>query len=758
MKHRGGLVATGLVAAMVAVTLISSKIGNGSSAVSEKTATATSQPTDGEKTTDVATARSAPAITLLPPSAQAQLRRCPWLSPARSVATRVNELLAAISPRDEAAMLHLLRVGTNGVPYQGYTAAIPALCIPTITEQDGAAGVAMGFHQVTQLPAPIADAAAFDPTLAASYGGVIGAEDAAKGVDLALSPTINIDRSPLWGRSYESLGEDPYLTASLAVPLVNGIQSHRVVSVVKHFAAYNQETMRGTLEDNSVVSERAMREVYLPAWSSVVQLANPGAVMCSYNLINGVPACQNEDLLQNILRNEWGFSGFVRSDCGSVYNQSQAMAVGVSQVKCTTLYDPDTLAAAVKAGQLSKASLDSLARPLFTVLFQYNLIASPHPLNPEADVTSAAHSAVALATNNEGAVLLKNTGSLLPLNFNSVSSLALIGAQDATPMPAGFGAVRVAPTHPVSVLSALRARLGDRLHYDRGADIQDAVALASHAQVAIVVVSDTEAEGRDRVNLQLPGLQNQLIEAVAAANPRTIVVLETGSAVLMPWLAKTPAVLETWYPGETAGTSLVSLLSGDVNPSGKLPVSFPTSESAMPDNTPATFGGVGGKTLYNDGVEVGYRWYDSRPGTVAFPFGYGLSYTKFHYSDLRITADNADGVSLQTTVSNAGKVAGTDVVQCYLGSPAAAGEPPRQLRGFQRVALDPGQSKTIQMHLTPGDMAQWSETSHSWIITAGLYRVWVGDGSDLANLPLSQTFSLRSGALGVNSGPGPSTN
>ncbi len=255
-----------------------------------------------------------------------------------------------MTPRDEAVMLHLLKVGTNGVPYQGYTPAIPSLCIPIITEQDGAAGVAMGFHGVTQLPAPIANAAAFDPTLAGDYGSVIGAEDAAKGVDMALAPTINIDRSPLWGRSYESLGEDPYLTASLAVPLVNGIQSHRVVAVVKHYAAYNQETKRGTLQDDSVVSERALREIYLPAWSSVVQLADPGAVMCSYNLVNGTPACENEDLLQNVLRDEWGFSGFVRSDCGSVYDEKAAIAAKVSQVKCTALYNADTLAAAVKTG------------------------------------------------------------------------------------------------------------------------------------------------------------------------------------------------------------------------------------------------------------------------------------------------------------------------------------------------------------------------------------------------------------------------
>jgi beta-glucosidase len=662
----------------------------------------------------------------------------------------VNQLTAAMSPLEEATMLHLLRVGTGGVPYQGFTPAIPRLCIPLITEQDGSAGVAMGFRGVTQLPAPIADAAAFDPALAASYGGVIGAEDAAKGVDMALAPTINIDRSPLWGRSYESLGEDPYLTASLAVPLVDGIQGHRVVAVVKHMAVYNQETKRGTLQDDAMVSEQALREIYLPAWSAVAQRANPGGVMCAYDLINGTPSCENLNLLQTVLHREFGFIGFVRSDCGSVYHEGAAMASGVSQVKCSPFYNPQTLAAAVGTGQLSKATLDSLARPLLTVLFRFNLIAAPHQLTPKAVVTSPAHEAVALATDNEGAVLLKNSGGLLPLDLNRLSSLALIGPGEATPMPAGFGAVRVRPTDPVAGYDALRSRLGNRLLYSDGSNIPAAADLARRAQVAVVVVYDVESEGRDRLALQLPGTQDRLIEAVEAANPRTVVVLETGSAVLMPWLSRTPALLETWYPGQTAGTSLVDLLSGAVNPSGKLPVTFPASAAAMPDSTPATFGGVGGQTRYTDGVAVGYRWYDEQGVQPAFSFGYGLSYTQFRISNLQVAGTPSTGISVAATVSNTGRVAGTDVVQCYVGAPASTGEPPRQLRGFQRVKLAPGQSSTVRLRLTASDLAQWSDSANSWIITPGTYRIWVGDGSDLANLPLSTNVSVAGAVLGVN--------
>ena len=687
---------------------------------------------------------------------------CPWLDAHTPVATRVDELLEAMTPLEEATLLHLLQYNP-AERYEGYTPAIPGLCIPALTEQDGAAGVASGFvgagqsrfAGVTQLPAPIADAAAFDPTLARQYGDVIGSEDAAKGIDLALSPTINLDRSPLWGRSYETLGEDPFLTATLAVQLVQGIQGNRVVSVLKHFAVYNQEFNRATPLDDAVVSDRALHEMYLPGFSAAVQVGHVGSIMCSYNLINGVPACQSSELLDAILRGDWHFDGFVRSDCGSVYNQAAAMAVGVSQVKCTTLYDPHAIAAAVHDGQLARSELDGLARPLLTVLFDYDLIADPHPLTPDRVATTSAHRAVALQTNDEGAVLLKDQHDALPLDLAGLSSVALIGADGATPTPAGFGAMWVNPTDPVTTEAALAAVLGPRLHYYDGADPTTAAALARRASVAVVVVHDYEAERRDRPNLELPGNQNALVSAVAAANRRTIVVLETGSAVLMPWLADVPAVLETWYPGETAGTALVDLLSGRVDPSGKLPVTFPSRESpqAMPDATAATFGGIDGKTNYADGIDVGYRWYQVNSVTPLFSFGYGLSYTRFRFSNLRAAIEPNGGVDLRATVSNVGSVAGADVVQCYVGFPASASEAPRQLKGFTRVNLAPRQSATVSLALTSGDLGVWDMAANSWVVPGGTYHLYVGDGSDLANLPLTTTVSLAAQSLGVDSGP-----
>jgi beta-glucosidase len=431
------------------------------------------------------------------------------------------------------------------------------------------------------------------------------------------------------------------------------------------------------------------------------------------------------------------------------------MTAGVSQVKCTRLYSAQAMAAAVTEGQLAKSELDGLARPLLSVLFHYDLIANPHPLTTNQVATTPAHRAVARLTNAEGAVLLKNNRNLLPLDLTHIPSVALIGPGRGTPMPVGLGAMHVTASNPIAAEPALSAVLGGRLHYYDGADIRTAAAVARLSTVAVVVVSDLEEERHDRTTLTLPGNQNALVAAVAAANPRTIVVLETGSAVLMPWLSSVPALLETWYPGETAGPALVDLLSGKVNPSGKLPVSFPTAESpgAMPDATASTFGGVDGQVLYADGLDVGYRWYEANQVQPLFPFGFGLSYTRFQFSTIKATPTSSGGVAVQATVTNVGPVRGTDVVQTYLGIPGDPSEAPRQLRGFSMVDLAPKQSKTVSFTLAAGDLATWDTAATSWVVGGGTYRIFVGDGSDLANLPLATTVQVKAASLGADSGP-----
>ena len=706
--------------------------------------------------------RAAGDADLATSASPSQLAACPWLNSKLSAPKRTSLLMAAISPLDEAKILHLYWGGSPANPYEGLSPAIPSLCIPAITEQDGSGGVASGwrttaghFGGVTQLPAPIADAAAFDSALAGSYGQVIGSEDAAVGVDVALAPTINIERSPLWGRAYESLGEDPFLTASLATPLINGIQSQRVVAVVKHYAAYNQETSRGTLRDDSIVGDQTLHEIYLPAWSASVQQAHPGGVMCAYDLINGTPSCQSQQLLQTQLRGAWGFAGFVRSDCGSIFNQADAFAAGVSQVKCTPLYQPADIAAAVAGGQLPRPELDALVKPLLTTLFKFDLIAAPHPLRPDADASSAADQSVALRTDNEGAVLLKNNG-LLPLSLPGTGTIALIGANGGTPMPAGYGAMRVKADDPTTALDALQAA-GSRVAYTNGAVIPVAARLAREASVAIVVVHDVEAEGVDALSLALPGNQDALVRAVAAANPRTIVVLETGAPVDMPWLSSVAAVLETWYPGQSAGTSLVQLLGGQISPSGKLPVSWPVVGGPRPDASTAEFGGNGGPTYYDEGLNVGYRWYEATGAKPQYPFGYGLSYTSFRYSALHIASGPRGGYTVSATVTNTGRRSGADVAQCYVGYPPATGEPPRQLRGFQRVMLAPGKRAQVRFAITRGDLATWAGAPGSvgtWSVGAGRYDVYVGDSSDPAGLPLHSTLNPGAAQLGPASGPG----
>jgi beta-glucosidase len=696
------------------------------------------------------------------PVTPSQLAACPWLSPKLPAGNRASLLLAALTPLQEASLLHLYWGGSTANPYEGLSPAIPSLCVPAITEQDGAGGVASGwkttaghFDDVTQLPAPIADAAAFDTSLAGSYGQVVGEEDAAVGVDVALAPTINLERSPLWGRAYESLGEDPYLTGSLSVPLIDGIQSQRVVAVVKHFAAYNQETARGTVHDNVIVSDRALHEIYLPAWSTAIQQAHPGGVMCAYDLINGVPSCESQQLLQDQLRGVWGFAGFVRSDCGSVFNESAAFEAGVSQVKCTPLYQPAEIATAIADGQLPKAELDGLVKPLLATLFKFDLIAASHPLRPDADVSTPADQSVALRTDNEGAVLLKNNG-LLPLSIPSTGAIALIGGNGGTPMPAGYGAMRVRASVPTTALDALEAA-GSRVAYTNGQVISVATRLAREADLAIVVVHDVESEGVDNNSLSLPGNQDALVTAVAAANPRTIVVLETGAPVYMPWLSSVAAVLETWYPGQVAGTSLVQLLAGQMNPSGKLPVSWPAAGGPRPDASKTEFGGGGGPTYYDEGLDVGYRWYEATGAKPQFAFGYGLSYTSFRYSGIHVASGPKGGFAVSATVTNTGRRPGVDVAQCYIGFPPSAGEPPRQLRGFQRVSLAPGKKARVRFTITRGDLATWAgdpETPGSWSVASGRYDVFVGNSSDLANLPLHASLTATASQLGPASGPG----
>jgi beta-glucosidase len=771
---------------------------------------------------------------------------CPWLSRSQPASQRVSLLLARMTLADKISM----------VSGAGNIAAIPRLCVPALNLQDGPNGVGDGLTGVTQLPAGVSLAATWDRSLAAEYGKVIGAEEHGKGKTVNLGPTVNIDRDPRWGRSFEAYTEDPFLNAATTVPEIEGVQSQGVMSQVKHFAVYNQETNRNTRADNAVVSARALHEIYLPAFWAATQRAKAASVMCAYSTINGQAACQNQYLLSTTLDQRWGFPGFVGSDFFATHSTVASANAGLDQEMPKAAYYGQALAAAVTSGQVAVATVNQMVTRILTQMFRFGDFNHPPGGSASATVTTPAHQAVSAAVAEAGTVLLKNDGGTLPLTASGGGSVAVIGpAASAAPADAGGGSAYVTSTFSVTPLQGLQAaagpgttvsytqglpadtslspipgsdltrtgtltapqtgtyvlalktigrkatlslngakilvnpglpptttysvgvslRAGQRYALqlsngsaasltwatpsDLGPGIARAVAAAKAAGTAVVVVSDdTESEATDRASLNLPSAQNELISAVAAANPRTVVVIDAGAPVVMPWISQVASVVDAWYPGESNGSALAAVLFGRVDPGGHLPVTFPVDLSQVSESSPAQFPGENGQVLYSEGIDVGYRYYDADEKTPLFPFGYGLSYTQFAYSELKITPRQVRGgspgpatarnqasgreMTVSATVTNTGRVAGSDVVQLYLGDPAAAREPPRQLKGFSKVTLRPGQSATVRFTVTGHDLSYWDDTANGWVVPAGQFGVYVGDSSALANLPLRGSFTV----------------
>ncbi len=796
---------------------------------------------------------------------------CPWLNESLSISQRVSMLMSQMTLADK--INEVTGAGTSE-PYVFYISAIPSLCIPAIGEEDGPVGVGDGLTGVTQMPAAVSLAATFDPSMATQYGQVVGSEEHAKGAMINLGPTINIDRDPRWGRSFEAYTEDPYLNSAMAVGYIDGVQSQGEMSMVKHYAVYNQETNRNTPADNAIVSERAEHEIYLPGFWAATNVAKAASVMCSYSTINGVPACQNQYLIGETLDQRWGFPGFVTSDYGATHSTLQSADAGLDQEMPSAAYYGSDLEAAVQAGEVSMATLNQMVSRILTEMFRFNEFNNPPTGSTSTVVTTPAHQAVSQDVAEAGTVLLKNSGNTLPLAASGGGNIAVIGpAASAQPDYTGGGSAYVTSTFSVSPLQGIQAAAGTgtSVSYTQGLPtdtsltpipstdltpaysptsyggtytgtltapetgtyvlafqnpcgcystvdlslngneilanpgtppvstysvgvnlvagqtytlqlsgggesanlswatpselapgIAQAVAAAKAAKTAVVVVSDdTETEAADRASLNLPSAQNELISAVAAANPHTVVVIDAGAPVVMPWINQVASVVDAWYPGESNGTALANVLFGNVDPSGHLPVTFPVDLSQVPASTPAEFPGVNGQVLYSEGIDVGYRYYDANNETPLFAFGYGLSYTSFSYSNLTVTPQQVQNgssnpgatscgcngqsgtqVTVTARVTNTGKVAGSDVAQLYLGDPAAAGEPPRQLKGFQRVTLQPGQSTTVRFTLSGHDLSYWDDTANGWVLPDGQYQVYVGDSSALANLPLHGGFTV----------------
>ena len=669
----------------------------------------------------------------------------PWCNTSLSADQRADLLLHALT---EAEKIRLLAGVTSS--HTGQTAAIPRVGLRSVFLTDDSKGVKQGL--ATALPIPMAVAASFDTHMADLAGAVIGDEAKHKGNDILLGPTVNIMRTPLGGRTFEAFGEDPYLVSHTAVPWIEGLQRQGVIAEVKHFCCNNQEGAPYSMEkmfSSSNLDERTLREIYLPGFEAAVKTAHVGSIMCAYNRVNEDWACENKHLLTDILRKEWGFKGVVVSDWQAQHNTVSAMRNGLDvEMPTPADYSASNINAALSAGLITQAEIDDHVRNLLRTLFAFGFMDRPAFANDDR-INFAKHEAIAMRMEERGMVLLKNNG-LLPLRAKKLRSIALIGPQ-ARRWENGSGTDDVKAERFDTPMSALRARVGSntKILYDDGSDTARAAATAKSAEVAVVFASDSEGEDREKVSPTVdgstptgtqPSNQTALINAVAAANKHTIVVLETGDPVVTPWRHDVAAMLEAWYPGEAGGGALVHVLFGDVDPGGRLPATFPASTTQYPTSGDPTASN-GPEVNYSEGVFVGYRWYDENHVTPAYPFGFGLSYTSFRYSGLRI-----EGTTVRMTVTNTGRRTGIAVPQLYLGLPSpsrSVKQPPRQLKGYRSVRLKPGQSMTVTFPLAPRAFSYWDVNANGWRIVKGCYGVYAGSSS--RDLPLRGVIS-RGGA------------
>jgi len=698
----------------------------------------------------------------------------PYKNPALPVDRRVEDLLARMTLQEKADMLS----GSGWMESQPNS----RLGIPAIKMADGPMGVRnwRGSSAVTNaastvpvtstaFPAGIGMASSWDPELVTRGARVIAQEVKAHGRDMILGPTVNINRVPLWGRNFEGYGEDPYLAARMGVAYIRGVQAEGVIPSVKHFAANNEEYERHRID--AKIDERTLHEIYFPAFKAAVEEAGVWAVMSAYNKVNGQWCAENPYLLTDTLRKRWGFRGFVISDWGSTYSTAATINAGMDlempggepmrlwASKPETMRDgngagwltADKVLAAVSAGGVSQAAVDDSVRRILRVMFTAGLFDRPHADGDRAgrradDVDTPEQRQIARTAANESIVLLKNSGGLLPLSAERTPKIAVIGPNAAVARTGGGGSSLVRPNYAVTPLDGIREAAGPRadIVHALGVVMQggmegedapkpppellaEAVAVARHSDVAVVVVGNApklEGEGFDRRSMDLPAGQDELIEAIAAANPNTVVVVAAGAPVTMTrWIGSVPAVVYAWYGGQEAGHAVGDILFGAVNPSGKLPVTFPKAFQDSP-----AYGHYPGEDLhveYAEGIYVGYRGFDKRNVEPLFPFGHGLSYTTFDYTGLKIAFPTV-GVS----VRNSGTRAGAEVVQLYLQPPPARlDRPVKELKAFSRIMLQPGETRTVSFTLDKAALSFYDPALHDWVAEPGRFTVLVGASS-----------------------------
>ena len=626
-----------------------------------------------------------------------------------------------------------------------YTQPVERVGIPALMVSDGPHGLRKqpndGDHlgiadsiEAVCFPAACATAASFDREAMLKMGETLGDTCQHEKLSVLLGPAVNIKRSPLCGRNFEYFSEDPYLTAELATAYTKALQSRHIGVSIKHFAANNQEHRR--MSSNSVVDERTLREIYYPAFEKVVKEADAKTVMCSYNRVNGVYASESEELLTKILRDEWGFNGYVMSDWGAVSDRVASLKAGLELEMPSSGGANDALIVqAVKEGRLDESVLDTAVERLLEVNEWYLKNAKP-----ETPWDKDKQHELARALAAECMVLLKNEGNVLPLSEGE--EMAVIGHFAKKPRFQGGGSSHINAFKTTSLMDALEGVKG--ISFAQGYDvvtetpdeklIAEAVECAKGKKAVVIVAGlpdAFESEGYDRTHLRLPACQNELIKRVAEANLNTVVVLYNGSPVLMPWLDDVKAVLEAYLGGQAVGGATKDVLFGKVNPCGRLPESFPKKLSDNPSYL--TYGGEGDEVVYNEGVFVGYRYYDKKEMDVLFPFGFGLSYTAFEYSNLRLdktAMQDTDILKVSVDVKNVGTAAGKEVVQLYVGDKeSTVFRPIRELKGFEKVSLKSGETATVTFNLDKRAFAYWNVTLNDWHVETGAFAIEIGKSS-----------------------------
>jgi beta-glucosidase len=743
------------------------------------------------------------AALIAPSLAGAQI--APWMRTGLSPDRRAALLLGAMTLDEKMQQL----VGAPGIIPEipscygaRHVPGIARLGIPTFRITNGPVGVGQNdcvpantpnlpraammstaSAKATALPSAMAVAASFDRAVAAKFGDVIGVESRNRALHVLEGPGLNLARVPQGGRNFEYFGEDPFLTGTMGVAEIRAMQKHGVIAMAKHFIANDHETNRTT--ENVIVADRVLHELYLLPFEMAVRSGDVASVMCSYNRVNGPYSCENAHLLTDILRGQWGFKGYVQSDFFAVRSTVATLRAGMDHEMpglalgtLTPWYSAERLRASLEKREITPAQIDTALARRYRQMFRLGIFDRPVKETP---IDVARNAAIAREIGEQAAVLLKNDRGTLPLDARSLRSVALIGqAEYATKSVAGCcgGSSDVIPFTTVTPIDGMKQVLAQlkspatatlTVVADDRANLAEAVAAARSAEVAIVLAGTIAEEGRDRESIALEKGQDSIIAAVAAANPRTIVVLKDNASSLTPWMDAVPAVLEAWFPGQEDGAIVARLLFGLATPSGKLPVTFPMLERDLPANSDRRWPGVdtsgarvkvtGGNAFgtgaattveYGEGLQIGYRWFDANGVAPRFPFGHGLSYTTFALSDLAVRPRSADGrapITVRVAVTNTGRRRGAEVAQVYVTLPESAGEPPKRLVAFEKVWLEPGQRKVVTMAIDPAaahhPLGVWDEGAQRWRVPEGRYVITVGTSS--ADVALRDTVTIGAG-------------